>query len=313
MIFNRPDTTARVFAEIRKARPIKLLVVADGPREDHPADHEKCQQARAIIDRVDWICEVLKNYSDVNLGCKRRVSSGLDWVFDTVDKAIILEDDVLPNPTFFRFCEELLDRYEHDERVGLISGDNFNIRPTGSESYCFSIFPLIWGWATWARAWRCHDQSMSLWPEVRETEWLGNLLGGEASRKYWQHVFDKVFQERIDTWDYQWTFSCWQKGFLSIVPATNLVSNIGFGPAATHTTESDAGPLHCDVYPMQFPLSHPKFVKRDTFADNQIKRRVFGIKSFPSRVMGKPFRTLKGLMRFASRMVRDLALKGRNR
>ena len=146
IIFNRPDTTKRVFAEIAKARPPKLLVIADGPRADHPADVEKCAAVRAIIDGVDWDCEVLKNYSDVNLGCKRRVSSGLDWVFDTVEEAIILEDDCLPHPTFFRFCEEMLEKYRDDKRIAMISGDNlqFGRKRTGY-SYYFSRYPHIWG------------------------------------------------------------------------------------------------------------------------------------------------------------------------
>src|SRR5665648_587346 len=154
IIFNRPETTRRVFAEIAKARPTKLLVIADGPRATHPDDAEKCAVVRAIIDGVDWDCEVLKNYSDVNLGCKRRVSSGLDWVFDTVEEAIILEDDCLPHPTFFRFCEEMLAKYRDDKRIAMISGDNFQFGKKRTEySYYFSRYTHIWGWASWRRAW----------------------------------------------------------------------------------------------------------------------------------------------------------------
>lgn len=149
LIFNRPDTTRRVFAEIAKARPPKLLVVADGPRADHPDDVEKCAAVRAIIDGIDWDCKVLTNYSDINLGCKRRVSSGLDWVFDTVEEAIILEDDCLPHPAFFRFCEEMLNKYRDDKRIAMISGDNFQFGRKRTEySYYFSRYPHIWGWAS---------------------------------------------------------------------------------------------------------------------------------------------------------------------
>jgi hypothetical protein len=151
-IFNRPDTTARVFEAIRQAQPSKLLVVADGPRSTRPGEAEKCAATRAIIDQVDWECEVLTNYSDVNLGCRHRVSSGLDWVFEQVEEAIILEDDCLPHPTFFRFCEELLEWYRHDHRIVAISGDNFqNGHQSGEFSYYFSRYVHIWGWATWRR------------------------------------------------------------------------------------------------------------------------------------------------------------------
>ncbi len=146
LVFNRPDLTARVFAEIAKVRPKKLLVVADGPRPKRPEDSEKCAAVRSIIDQADWDCEVLKNYSDTNLGCRHRVSSGLNWVFDTVDRAIILKDDVLPHPTFFRFCDELLDRYADDERVGAICGCNFQDgMKRGPCSYYFSRYNHVWG------------------------------------------------------------------------------------------------------------------------------------------------------------------------
>ena len=108
LIFNRPHTTQRVFAEIAKARPPKLLVVADGPRNDRPGEAELCAQTRAIIDQVDWDCEVLTHYADKNMGCKKRIASGIDWVFTQVEEAIILEDDCLPEASFFQFCEENL-------------------------------------------------------------------------------------------------------------------------------------------------------------------------------------------------------------
>jgi hypothetical protein len=180
LVFNCPDTTIRVFEEIRCARPPKLLVVADGPRADRPGEADKCQAVRAVIETVDWPCEVLKNYSDVNLGCKIRVSSGLDWVFEQVEEAIILEGDCLPHPTFFRFCEELLETYRDDERIGMISGDNFQFgRKRGDASYYFSRYNHIWGWASWRRAWQHYDRNMAIWPKFRDDHWLNGfgLLG----------------------------------------------------------------------------------------------------------------------------------------
>ncbi len=268
LIFNRPDTTARVFAEIAKARPNKLLVVADGPRADHPADHEKCQQTRAIIDQVDWECEVHKNYSHVNLGCKRRVSSGLDWVFDAVERAIILEDDVVPHPTFFRYCDELLERYADDDRIGAVSGCNFQFRPLQApHSYYFSIYNHCWGWASWARAWRNYDVEMKLWPEARDAGYLEGIFSDECTLYYWTSIFQRVYENKIDTWDYQWAFCCWVNNMMAILPRVNLTSNIGFREDATHTTEIRSM-ANLATQDMTFPLVHPPFRIRNLSCDS---------------------------------------------
>ncbi|OGV76694.1 MAG: hemolytic protein HlpA-like protein [Lentisphaerae bacterium RIFOXYB12_FULL_65_16] len=268
LIFNRPETTARVFEAIRRVRPPKLLVVADGPRSDREGENEKCRAARSVIERVDWPCEVITNYADTNLGCRTRISSGLDWVFANVDEAIILEDDCLPDPSFFPFCEELLARYRDDDRIMMISGDNFQFgRRRGPQSYYFSQYTHIWGWATWKRAWRRYDVGMKLWPTVREGEWLFDILGDRRSVTYWTNIFDRVHQEKINTWDCQWMFSCWLESGLSIMPCTNLVSNIGFASDATHT--SRRSPFsNMAVVPTRFPLQHPSFVIRDAKADS---------------------------------------------
>ncbi len=165
LIFNRPDATERVFEEIGKAKPPMLLVIADGPRAQVPEDAEKCAASRAIIEQADWDCRIVKNYSDINMGCRNRVSSGLNWVFDTVEKAIILEDDCLPSPSFFRFCQELLTYYQDDVRVMTINGTNWQLGwKIGDGSYYFSRFNLIWGWATWRRAWTLI--SLYLWEQA---------------------------------------------------------------------------------------------------------------------------------------------------
>lgn len=275
LIFNRPDTTEQVFEEIRRVKPPKLLVVADGPRQDRTSEVEKCAAARAVIDRVDWPCEVLTNYSDVNLGCRRRVSSGLNWVFDTVEEAIILEDDCLPHSTFFRFCEELLEKYRDDERIALIAGTNYQFgRKRTNFSYYFSRYNHIWGWASWRRAWKDYDVEMNSWPEVRDGEWLYDLLGEDVAR-YWMANFERAYTGKIDTWDYQWTFACWIHNGLSILPNVNLVSNIGFGEEATHTKNSESKVANLPMEEMGFPLIHPNFVIRDARADDFTHNLVF--------------------------------------
>jgi len=264
-----------VFAEIAKARPSKLLVIADGPRADHPDDAEKCAAVRAIIDGINWDCEVLKNYSDVNLGCKRRVSSGLDWVFDTVEEAIILEDDCLPHPTFFRFCEEMLEKYRDDERIAMISGNNFQFGRKRTEySYYFSRYTHIWGWASWRRAWGNYDVDMKIWPEIRDGGWLEDLLGNRRSVWYWKYVFGNVYQGKVDTWDYQWTFACWIQNALTIIPDVNLISNIGFDSEAVHTQDKDKF-AEMDTEAISFPILHPDYIIRDSKADFFVENKMF--------------------------------------
>jgi hypothetical protein len=262
LIFKRPDTTEKVFEVIRQAKPPKLLVVADSPRTDRPGEAEKCAAARAIIERVDWECEVLKNYSDINLGCKHRVSSGLDWVFEQVDEAIILEDDCLPHPTFFRFCEELLDYYRDDKRIMGIYGYNFcrGVHRRNEHSYYFSRLTPIWGWATWRRAWKYYDVTMKLWPMVKEDNWLRDVLRNERVTKIWTNTFQEVYEGKIDTWDYQWLFACWMQSGLSVISSANLISNCGFNAEATHTTDPDSIQANAPLEAMNFPLQHPSFI-----------------------------------------------------
>lgn len=286
IIFNRPDTTERVFAEIAKAKPPKLLVVGDGVRASRAGEADKVAAARAIIDRVDWDCEVLTNYSDSNLGCRVRVSSGIDWAFEQVEEAIILEDDCLPHPTFFRFCEELLERYRDDERIGMISGDNFQFGQKRTDaSYYFSRYNHIWGWASWRRAWKHYDSEAGVWPTLRDGDWLDGLVGNLSEKKYWIDVFQAVYEGRIDTWDYQWTLASWVQGMVAILPNTNLISNIGFGGDATHTRSAS---IYSDmkVNSMNFPLSHPVVFLPNHVADADTARHMFN-KSLLLRILQK--------------------------
>ncbi len=259
IIFNRPDTTERVFAEIAKAKPPKLLVVGDGARINREGEATKVAATRAIIDRVDWPCAVLTNFSEVNLGCKRRVSSGLDWVFEQVEEAIILEDDCLPHPTFFRFCQELLEKYQDDQRVGMISGDNFQFDyRLNDDSYYFSKNSHIWGWATWRDRWlNSYDVELRKWPLVRDSNLLQDMLHERAMVGKWSNIFEDVYSEKIDTWDYQWVFANLVQGRVNVMPNVNLISNIGFGRQdATHTLEhSDEADI--PTCAMNFPLKHP--------------------------------------------------------
>lgn len=279
LVFNRPAETERVFGEIRKARPIQLLIIADGPRVDHADDGALCAEVRRIVEQVDWPCEVLKNYSDKNLGCGVRPATGITWVFEQVEEAIILEDDCLPHPTFFRYCQELLERYRDDERIMHIAGNNSLVRSNkGEYSYYFSMFPHCWGWATWRRAWQYFDFDMKLFPEVTAESWLDCVFPDKSASKFWLKKFKEVFgPHKIHIWDYQWTFACWTCSGLSILSNKNLISNIGFGAEATHTKDVNSRFALMPVTPMEFPLSHPPFVIRDAQADAEAQRNVFRI------------------------------------
>ncbi len=285
LVFNRPETTARVFDEIRRMRPLKLLMVADGPRSGRAGELEKCNRVRSIIDHVDWPCEVRKNYSDINLGCKLRVSSGLDWVFEQVEEAIILEDDCLPHPSFFLFCRELLEKYREDERVAMISGDNFQFGLHSlPSSYYFSRYPHIWGWATWRRAWRLYDLKMSTWPEIQRRGLLHDLLRREPVVRFWEKIFTKVFAGEIDTWDHQLTFAFISNNRLCIMPDRNLVSNIGFGEDATHTRRTSMF-AEVPLQAMKFPLHHPSCIIRDNGADERTENEQYTYQRIMSRIM----------------------------
>ncbi len=269
IIFNRPQTTQQVFEVIRQAQPPKLFVIADGARSEKPGEAEKCTATKAIINRVDWDCEVLTNYSAVNLGGRKRIYSGLNWVFDHVEEAIILEDDCLPHPTFFRFCEELLKRYRDDEQVMFISGNNFQFGRQRTEySYYFSRYTHNWGWASWRRAWQHYDDHMSQWPEAKKNKWLNHFLGNENAAQYWENIFEAAYREVMKHgWDYRFLFACWIHHGFSILPHTNLVSNIGFGADATHTKDAGSSLANMSVEAMQFPLKHPTEIRYQTQAD----------------------------------------------
>ena len=206
LVFKRAEETARVFEVVRQVKPPKLLVVADGPREDRPDEPAKCAATRAVIDRVDWECEVLTNYSDVNLGCKERVSSGLHWVFSLVEEAIIVEDDCVPDASFFRYCDELLEKYRDCPQVMSVTGENTHGYQNPDASYCFSYYSFYWGWATWRRAWELFDGKMELWAGLRQTNWLSNLLQDEDATAYWAKIFDQTF-DGFNSWGWAWSFS----------------------------------------------------------------------------------------------------------
>lgn len=255
VIFNRPDKTRQVVEQLRTVNPEKVLVIADGPRADHPDDEERCAAARDVIESVDWNGDILREYAETNLGLKRRLQTGLNWVFDTVDQAIILEDDCLPSESFFRFCECMLDEFADDDRVMDICGTNhLGTWNSESQDYLLTKFGGIWGWATWASRWDEYDPEMRQWesPEVRSR--VRDFYGGGKEYAYIKRVFDRTSAGDINTWDFQWKFSRVINNASTIIPSKNLVTNVGFGEGATHTTEADHPLASIPRYDMNFPL-----------------------------------------------------------
>lgn len=210
VVFNRPHTTRRVFEAISRARPAKLLLIADGPRPDRDGEMEACRQVREIVAGVNWPCEVFRNFSDSNVGCGERVISGLNWVFSLVEEAIILEDDCLPDSSFFPYCQELLQKYRGDSRIAYISGSNLIEEYTRIDaSYYFSRIGGNWGWATWRSEWRRYDRNLSDWPELKKQRMLDEIFDEPKAVKFWTRIFDAMHEEtRRDIWDYHWLYTC---------------------------------------------------------------------------------------------------------
>lgn len=280
LIFNRTDTTQQVFNEIRKARPKKFYIAADGPRADRKDEAEKCRMTREIIKQVDWECEVKTLFRDKNLGCRKAVSSAITWFFENVEEGIILEDDCLPDSTFFTYCEQLLEKYRDDNRISMISGVNFQFgNKRGEYSYYFSRYTHIWGWASWRRAWKYYDVDMAAWPEIRDNDMLSNIFRDRKRVEYWESYLEKTYSGKINTWDYQWAFTSWINNFLIILPNSNLVSNIGFGMEATHTSAANKF-ANMQREKMKFPLKHPGYVIQDVKADRFTEKNDFEMPGF---------------------------------
>lgn len=226
LIFNRPDTTQVVFDEIRKAKPPRLYVAADGPRVSREGEFDICLQTRSIVESIDWECDVKTLFRKGNLGCRVAVSSAIDWFFENEEEGIILEDDIVPAPEFFEFCDLMLDRYRDKPRVMMVAG--FNPLGAGVESsqYFFSQNPTIWGWATWRSRWLQYDVEMSEWSPNVFTKLMKHKLPLYV-QEYFLDAYQKTKDNLLNTWDYQWTLQIQLRDGLVVKPVANLITNIG--------------------------------------------------------------------------------------
>jgi hypothetical protein len=296
LIYDRPNTVKQVMSVLRVIQPRHLYVAADGARPDRPNDKANCLAARKVATDISWSCELKTLFRGENLGCRRAVSEAIDWFFDKVEEGIILEDDCVPDPSFFRYAQELLCRFREDERIMVIAAQHFHgdaHRPP--HSYFFSRYNHCWGWASWRRSWKLYDKNMSLWPALRNTDWLLGIGNGSRQfQNYWTDIFNLAHAGKIDSWAYRWTFSCWVQNGLSILPSKNLVANIGFGENATHTKGSSNIDLISPLEHLDFPLEHPPCLVRDTEADAWSDRHLFHINRWST---GKRFlRWIPGML-----------------
>lgn len=280
LVFNRPDVTEKVFQAVRAARPPRLYIAADGPRLNRPDDEVKTAEVRNIFAQIDWPCDVKTRYLAENLGCRLAVSSAIDWFFGLEEQGIVLEDDVLPTPGFFSYCDLMLERYKSDERVYSIVGNNL-VEPwfKSEDSYFFSKVFFVWGWASWRRAWTHYDVNMASWPAIKEgTLSLPFMPSNSLHRAYWRLVFDLAYKNQISTWDHQWTYAHWKNEALSVTPSGNLVRNIGFGADATHTSGSDPEYIRRLRLIEEFnPLQEPSIVEDNSHHYQYMANHVLGI------------------------------------
>lgn len=292
IIFNRLDTTIEVFTEIRKVQPERLYLISDGARNDKEGEVKRVDEVRKYVEtHVDWPCCIRKNYASGNMGCRDRVASGINWVLEQEEMVIILEDDCKPTEDFFPYAEELLLRYKEDERVMMVSGTNLVKGCQIQDSYTFSWFPSIWGWATWRRAWRKYDIDIKDWPDLKKNGYF---------KKYYKPLtyylmrrdFGKVYRHEKDTWDHQWDYARVSNGGLGIVPCVNMIENLGFGREdATHTTDRCVYEFSCSEMP--FPIQHPPMVKPDIRYDTMYQKSFFGFRRIQDCLMKKIRRALR--------------------
>jgi len=272
--FNRPEKTRRMLDAVRAAAPRRLFIAADGPRPECPDDADRCERTRRVFAEVDWPCDVHTQYQDRNLGCKLGVGAAIGWFLSEVDAGIIVEDDCVPTTDFFRFCAELLDRYRHAEEVMMIGGHNPLDGWGGGASYLFSRTSPIWGWATWRRAWAHYDPTMARWADRRSRQAVEARMPRTEFRITSQR-FDQVYEGRRDTWDFAWAFAMLIAGGVSVMPARNLVDNIGFDDEATHTKHRLSNDANVPTHQLDFPLVHPSSTTPDPDFEHALFRQRF--------------------------------------
>jgi hypothetical protein len=294
LVYRRPEQTRAVLAAIAAAAPRRLYVFGDGAR--NPQEGAAVRAVREVVDAgITWDCEVELEFAETNLGCRGRVVSALDSVFTRESRAVILEDDCLPVPDFFPFCDELLERYAEDRRVMAING--FNPQPRSMpDSYFFSCHSVPWGWATWRRAWEAYDRDLRTLDQAVDSAWPLTSQGGPGA-SYLRQALREVRSGSLDTWDFQWMFSVWIQGGVVVRPAANLIRNVGFGSDAVHTTDALHLLAEARATSLTWPLAHPQWISRDYEHDLRLPLLLFPwLESGPRRLLAAIRRRVASLM-----------------
>lgn len=300
--FNRPERLRELLLSLPLNRISQVFVSLDGPRGNRSSDVTSCAMSLQVAQEFQRSHPTTIRQAKENQGTAIAVPAGINWFFEHVEYGIILEDDCKPSQSFFDFTAELLPLYEHDQRVLMVSGNNYYYdRLLDPNVYVFSRHGHIWGWATWRRAWEIYDHSMEDWSELRRSSWLEKVCSSNKTAvRYWRWVFDQTVRDRVEAWDYRWTFAMWKVGGLSIVPPRNLVENTGFDESSTNTTECPAWYHRIPRGPIQLPLLHPTKVEADEIMDRWTDINIFET-------------DLRGLRRAKQAMLRSLARVGLDR
>lgn len=272
VVFNRPDYTQKIFDQVREIAPTQLFIAADGPRPDRPDDLDKTNRVRDIVSKVDWPCEVHKLFRDKNIGFRDAERFAFDWFFEHVEAGVILEDDELPNQSFFRFAEEMLERYKDNKEVMMITGSNPMSDPEMKDSYFFSKYFSIWGWASWRRAWKQYDFDMKSWGEKNNKIKIKNIFSQKFMQGRLKKMFDEIYPGPPKTWDTQWMYACLMNNGVCIVPKVNLITNIGI--EGVHSQGGNQNLQSYDIY-QYGRLTHPQAIAVNTDYDNAFFEKNF--------------------------------------
>lgn len=290
LIFKRIDSTIKSFEAIKKVKPKRLYIGADGPRNNRPDEKERVNRVRKyVLNHIDWDCEVRTLFNKENQGSKVAVSSAIEWFFKNEEMGIIIEDDIVPSASFFKYCQELLKKYKDDRTIGLIAGygthsNEINI----AESYAAIKYPLTWGWASWRRVWDSYDIAMGLWDTKDKKRIIRSISSRKRTRGYWYQAFERTHAGLIDAWDYQLCLQFFKDDLKCIVPSKNLVSNIGFGEDATHTTDPNDSRREMINEELDFPLVHPTdLTKYSKIIERYYDKHDFSAPSFYEKITGK--------------------------
>lgn len=273
VVFNRPDYVARSFEQIRSARPERLFIASDAARVDRVGEADAVMASRSIAEQVDWPCELTRIYAESNLGCAIRVSTAIDTAFESVDRLCILEDDCVADPSFFKFVDCMMDRYDKVGQVTTVTGNNHQDgQHRGDGDYYFSKYSHCWGWATWRTAWQHFEFPLQSWRAYSKHETFREMLGDRREYRYWLSIWEAIQRGKLNSWAIPWLFSQWRVGGLTVTPNVNLVENIGFDERATHTSSEQSSLRTPAVALERFraPADRHRCIEADQYVDNKM-------------------------------------------